>query len=105
MRGPLLAGSSAARRLAFGLNLRRLASTLLRLRPAKMLLVLFWRLLIGCARFAESDRDRLPAVFDLLSARPAEPPVLHDRALIDARDRAERAVGQPMATVGRRQVC
>jgi hypothetical protein len=37
--------------------------------------------------------------------RPAEPPVLHDRALIDARDRAERAVGQPMATVGRRQVC
>ena len=37
--------------------------------------------------------------------RPAEPSVLHDRALIDARYPAERAVGQPMATVGRRQVC
>jgi len=66
----LAGGSSAARRLALSLSLRRLAPALLRLRPAKMLLVLFRRLLIGCARFAESDRDRLSAVFDLLSTRP-----------------------------------
>ena len=37
---------------------------------AEMLLVLFWRLLIGCASLAESDRYRLPMIFDFLSARP-----------------------------------
>src|ERR1700734_622823 len=67
--GPLLGGSWAARRLAFGLVLCRFAPTLLRLRMAEMLLVLFWRLLVGCASLAESDRHRLLTIFDLLSAR------------------------------------
>src|SRR5579872_5092517 len=65
-----LSRGSPARGLSFGLILRRLAPTLLRLRVAEMLLVLLRRLLIGRARFAERDRDRLSAIFHLLTARP-----------------------------------
>ena len=61
---------SPMRSLAFGLVLRGFPTTLLRLRMAQVLLVLFGRLLVGGAGFAESDRHRLLAVFHLLSARP-----------------------------------
>jgi hypothetical protein len=67
--GPL-PGGSAARRLAFGFSLGGLAPTLFCLCMAQMLLVLFWRLLIGCAGFAQSNRDRLFAVLDPLPVCP-----------------------------------
>jgi hypothetical protein len=58
------------RLLALGLVLRGFPTTLLRLRMAQVLLVLFGRLMVGSTGFAESDRHRLLAVLHLLSARP-----------------------------------
>jgi hypothetical protein len=58
-------GAGSLRALALGLGLSGLAATLLRLRPPEMGFVLLRALLVGCARFAERDSNRLPRILDL----------------------------------------